>query len=210
MIKSTMFSFFTSNNKTALFVFSGVLLSTGAVVGRCSTPSKTITTVKTEYVDRVKVEYIERKSTSASNSSQHASSSNEVKNNIKTTTKITKPDGTIIESTTVDTSSVLGSSATSLVNSFTNTSQETSQTNTIESIKTVESTKVVDSGKTAGFSIFDFAVGASYKGIKIGDTLNGFDYKQGGLSGEVRAWNVGVQAQVFGDRTVIGTVKMWF
>ena len=193
-----------------IILISGVCLVSGVIIGKYSTPAKVTTVTKTEYVDRVKIEYVEKKTDTTTKTEGNNKSTSEVKNNIVTETKIKKKDGTVIETTITDTSTHLTDILSSITGSMIKAEEVKDSTSLSEHVKLTEDIKIVDNTKKR--SVFDFGLGLSYKG-KVTNIIEGnsiITYKDGGISAEMRAWDFGLQAQAFGDGSVVGTIKYWF
>jgi len=197
-------------NMKHLLIAGLICFIVGIGAGRFLIPSKTTTITKTEYVDRVKTEVVEKKTDTSSNTSENKTNTLETKNNIVTTTKIHKKDGTIIETTIIDNTSHLAKSAESLVSNMTKTEASKDSTISTEHVVKSETMKTVEHKNTG---IFDFGGGISMKGDVSDMMKNGlsssFSVRDMGLSVEAKVWKFGFQAQGFGDGTVIGTVKLW-
>jgi hypothetical protein len=191
-------------------IAGSVCFAAGFVICKYNTPSKITTITKTEYVDKVKIEYVEKKVDTSINMVDNKSHVSNTKNSIITTTKIHQKDGTVVEITKVDNSVKSSINQDSSAKSEVKSEISKDSVSTHEQTTSTETTKMVDNSQKK--SVFDFGGGLSYKGDSS-DLINGrsvMSYKDGGVSAEIRAWGFGLQAQAFGDGTVIGTIKHWF
>lgn len=196
-------------SKKTLVMVCGFCLFSGFIVGKITTPIKTTTNTKNVSIDKLSSENKEEKINSVSSSKDNKTTESQTRNNIVTTTKIHHADGTVIETTVTDNSIHSLNSADLLTSSLVKLEEKAEQSKTTEHATTKETSKTVDSTTSGG--IFSFAGGISMKGDGLGIVEKGFSpsLQDVGGSVEVKVWRVGLQAQGFGDGTVIGTVKLW-
>ena len=211
------------------FILSGgFCFAAGYMTGKLTTKEKIVTTIKTEYVGKASTVNTEQAQVtdkllnhSKSNVTSVGTSDKKTKTkrNIVTQTRTYKKDGTVTETVRTDTSTIDDSTRSfdGLTGSLSNSADKTTSTNinfSSESHLTqgITTTSSVTTSVSSGSSAVNVGLGFSYRWET--DHLTKFDsdffrLDNLGISSELKIYSLGVQAQIFGDGSLVGTVKIW-